>query len=87
MNRLRRLILTPWTILLLIVIGWGPLFIAEFVRRSRPDLDASYAPQTFGIGWFPVTLLCMVLSVVLGVAQIFRVVLRKIRRSHPGSNL
>jgi hypothetical protein len=63
-------------IIVLLAIGWGPLFIAEFVRGARPDLDASYGPQAFGMGWMGITLLCTILSVILAVIHAIRFVIR-----------
>lgn len=56
-------------ILVVLIIGWGPEFVADAVRALRPDLDAAYVPQAFAIGWFAVTLFCSVAAVVLATVH------------------
>jgi hypothetical protein len=55
-------------ILLFVVVGWGPLFLADLVRSLRPDLNASYRPQAFAVGWMMITLCCSLLAVAFTVA-------------------
>ena len=57
-----RILLTPWMIIIFLVAGWGPLFVADFVRVTHPDLAADYAPQAFAMQWLPVTVLCSVIA-------------------------
>jgi hypothetical protein len=73
---IRSVVSSPWMIVVLVIIGWGPLFIAELVRQSRPDLDANYSPQAFGMAWMGITLLCSVLAVIVSVIHIIRLILR-----------
>jgi hypothetical protein len=69
-----RAALSPWAIVALVTIGWGPMFIAELVRTSRPDLDASYGPQAFGMVWLRVTFLCTSLAVVFLLIYLVRLI-------------
>lgn len=71
-----RALLSFWMILVLLTVGWGPLFIAEFVRTARPDLNARYAPQAFAMGWMPITLSCSFLAVVYAVGHSIRLIFR-----------
>jgi hypothetical protein len=60
-------------IIVLLVMGWGPLFIAEFIRHARPDLDAS--SEGFGMAWgMGITVLCSFLAVILAVIHAIRLV-------------
>jgi hypothetical protein len=53
----------------------GPLFIAEFIRHARPDLDAS--SEGFGMAWgMGITVLCSLLAVILAVIRVIRLVVR-----------
>jgi heme/copper-type cytochrome/quinol oxidase subunit 2 len=74
-------LLSPWIILLFLVIGWGPLFLADLVRYVRPDLNASYTPQAFAMGWLMITLWCSVLAIVLAVVHSVWLIMMTIRGS------
>jgi hypothetical protein len=54
-------------ILVFLAVGWGPVFVADFVRTSRPDLSANYAPQAFAMGWLAITIRCSILAGVYTV--------------------
>jgi hypothetical protein len=71
---------SPWMILLFVAVGWGPVFLAELVRRARPDLDASYAPQAFAMGWLMVCLWCSVLAVAFAIGHTVRLIVTGARR-------
>jgi hypothetical protein len=75
---------SPWIIIAMLALGWGPLYVAEFIRRVRPDLDASYAPQAFGMGWMAITLLCSLVAGVLAVVHLIRFLMRLLGRSDHG---
>lgn len=80
---------SPWTILLLLTIGWAPLFFADLLRSVRPALNATYGPQAFAMSWLMITLWCSVLAVVLAIGHSIRLIkiavkqLAKPRRDHP----
>ena len=59
-------------ILVALAIGWAPLFIAELVRQARPDLDAAYRPQAFGMAWMFVTVVCSLLALLLAAVHAVR---------------
>ena len=90
-RRVWRAVLSPWMILLFLAVGWGPVFIADFVRTSRADLSAHYVPQAFAMGWLPVTLHCSIWAGVYIVGHAIRLIvmlgrllladLRSVRRS------
>ena len=69
-----RAVLSPWWILVFLAVGWGPVFIAEFVRTSRPDLSANYAPQAFAMGWLAITIGSSVLAAAYIVGHAIRLV-------------
>jgi hypothetical protein len=72
-SRRRHSAIGMWVILLSLIIGWGPLFVAEFVRRANPALNASYAPQAFAMKWIPVTALCsaiVAVSLFIGLVKL-----------------
>ena len=68
--------LSAWMIVVFLALAWGPLFIAEYVRVTRPDLSASYQPQSFAMQWMRVTVLCSVLAIIYSVIGIVRLVSR-----------
>lgn len=69
-----RAVLSPWMILVFLAVGWGPVFIAEFVRTARPDLSASYVPQAFAMGWIGITLCCSLFAAVYTVASLIKLI-------------
>jgi hypothetical protein len=71
-------------ILLFVVVGWGPLFLADLGRSVRPDLNASYRPQAFAMGWMMITLYCSLLAVACTIGHAVRLVLAAGRRSARG---
>lgn len=75
---IRRLAFSPWMIIVLLALGWGPLFIAEFVRGARPDLDAEYRPQAFAMGWLGITMICSFLAVVFAIVHLLRLVVQRL---------
>jgi hypothetical protein len=64
-----------WLTMLLVAVGWGPLFIADLVRaNANSRLDASYLLQHYALLWMPITKLCSLLAAfagVVGVVQFF----------------
>jgi len=77
-------------ILLSLVAGWGPVFLAELVREARPDLDARYVPQAFAMGWIVVSLWCSVLAVAPaighGIRPIVLFVMQSVQRHTGGTD-
>ena len=71
-----RILLTPWMIIVVLVVGWGPVFVADCVRarHSDPDLVAEYLH--FVMQWLSITVLCSViagaLTLVHGFIFLFR---------------
>jgi hypothetical protein len=61
-------------ILVFLAVGWGPVFIAEFVRTTRPDLSANYGPQAFAMGWLAITIHCSILAVVYTIGHAIRLI-------------
>lgn len=55
---MKKIICSPWTVLTLLALGWGPIFVAECIRQMRPDLDRAYAPQGFAMAWLGVCFFC-----------------------------
>ena len=85
MRKSVRILFGPCMIGLLLSLAWGPLFVADWVRTTRPDLDASYKPQTFGIAWMVmVAIPCMWLALLLGAVHIVRVIVRSVRGDREG---
>jgi len=68
-------------ILLFVVLGWGPVFLAEFVRSARPDLNASYGPQAFAMGWIMITLCCSLLAIAFAIGHAIRLIVTAGRQS------
>jgi hypothetical protein len=74
---LRKLLLSPWCwVGTFLAVGWAPLFIADFVRGARPDLDGAYLPQAFAIAWMPVTALFSILAFVVTLSQVIRLAVK-----------
>jgi hypothetical protein len=63
-------------ILILLMVGWLPLIIAEVARSARPDLDAGYRPQAFAMGWMGITVICSFLAAALFVAHLIWFIIR-----------
>jgi len=66
-------------ILVCIAVAWGPLFIAEWVRHARPDLNASYGPQGFAMAWMFITLWFSILAAALILVHVLRWVVSELR--------
>jgi hypothetical protein len=64
-----RILQSTWLIANVLAFGWGPLFVADQIRRLRPDLDASYTLQGFAMDWLPVTLRTTQLAILLVIAH------------------
>ncbi len=77
----RRVLTSPWMIVVFLAVGWGPIFIAEFVRDVRPDLNATYSPQGFAMSWIMITFWSSLLAAALTVGHIVRLIVVAIRRS------
>jgi hypothetical protein len=76
LGKLIRMASNFWLVVLFLAIGWGPLFVAEFVRTARPDLDASYVPQHFAMQWMRTAALFSLLAIVAAAVWVVRFVLR-----------
>ena len=77
LRKLAGFVTIPRIIMFLLVLGWGPAFIAEAVRNARPDLDAAYVPQHYALAWIRVTAWCSLLAVVAGVIWAVRALFRR----------
>lgn len=77
LRKLSRLLSSFWVVVVLVTVGWGPIFIADFVRRARPDLDESYIPQHFAMQWLRTTELCSVVAIAAALVWIIRSILRR----------
>jgi hypothetical protein len=63
----------PRSILILLAVGWGPIFVADSIREMSSALDKSYKPQGFIMGWgLTITALSTLLAVVLCLVNIVR---------------
>jgi hypothetical protein len=62
-------------IVVLVIVGWGPIFIAEAVRRTSTDLDAAYRPQSFAMQWMLITVVCSILTNPVNASACFTVYL------------
>jgi len=80
-RRVVQFVVSAWMIAVFLVIGWGPLFVADFVRTTRPDLSARYAPQGFAMDWIRVTRDCTVLAVCYVIGHAIRLVVVIVTRS------
>jgi hypothetical protein len=67
-------LLSPWLIVVFLALGWGPLFIAEYISETEPDLRANYVPQAFAMRWISVTVLSSLLAVISLAIQLVRFV-------------
>jgi hypothetical protein len=75
-----RVLSSAWMIVVLVIVGWGPIFIAEAVRRTSPELDAGYRPQSFAMQWMLITVLCSVLAILLVLVHALRLLFGVLRR-------
>jgi hypothetical protein len=66
-------------VVLLLAVGWGPIFLAESVREARPDLDAAYVPQHFALQWMNTTVRCSLLAILASIVWIVRYILRRLK--------
>jgi hypothetical protein len=67
-------------ILVFLLVGWGPLFVDDFVTTIRPELSAGGGPQAFAIGWMLITLYSSLLAGVYIVAHVIRLVALRARQ-------
>lgn len=80
MRTLRRMVSSAWMIPLLVVIGWGPVFIAEVVRISSPEADASYRPQSFAMHWILITVGSSILAAAFSLVHVLRLIVVLFRK-------
>jgi hypothetical protein len=83
LRQLIRLVSSFWLVVLLLAIGWGPVFLAESVWEARPDLDAAYVPQHFALQWMNTTVRCSVLAIAATIVWLVRYVLRRFKTGGP----
>src|SRR5258706_14957825 len=75
----RRVITSPWMVLVFLVIGWGPPIISDLMLSMRPDLADRFGPETlFGMGWLAITFVCTVLAVAVGVVHLLLFISRRL---------
>ena len=79
---LLRILSSAWMIAGFLAVGWGPLFVAEAVRRASPALDADYQPQSFAMRWLLMTMGCTILAIVFALAHVLRLVVIVLRGRH-----
>ena len=79
MKQLWMMISSPWMIAVFLMVGWGPVFLAELVGRLRPDLDAAYVPQAFVMSWIREGMVCSVLAIALSVIHGSRLIIHVTR--------
>jgi len=77
---LQSVVSSPWMILVALIIGWGPQFIADVVRVLRPDLDAKYVPEVISVSWLGMTILFSAVAVVLAIMHGIFLIFRLFRR-------
>lgn len=77
-----RILSSAWMIAGFLAVGWGPLFVAEAVRRASPSLDADYQPQSFAMRWLLITMVCTILAMVFALAYALRLVVIVLRGRH-----
>src|SRR5579863_7718257 len=62
---------SPWWILILLVLGWGPVYVADWMHRLFPDFRSSAV--AFGLGWFlTVNLALTLLATISGLLHLAR---------------
>jgi hypothetical protein len=85
LRQLIRVVSSFWLVVLLLAVGWGPVFLAESVREARPDLDAAYVPQHFALQWMSTTVHCSLLAIVAAVVWAIRYLFRIFKKvdKHP----
>jgi hypothetical protein len=65
-------------IIVILLAGWGPLFVVDYIRVTRPDLDAAYVPQAIAMQWLPITVLCSVIAGALILVHGFIFLFRRL---------
>ena len=82
MRKLWSVISSAWMIPLLVLVGWGPVFIAEAIRVSSPEANASYRPQSFAMQWVVITAASSILAAALSFVHVLRLAVVLFRRSN-----
>ena len=71
---IRAIALHRWCILMLVVIGWGPLFVTDVVVRAFDTRKAWSWPIAFGMAWgLVIALPFTILAVVIGLIRLFKI--------------
>ena len=73
-----RVLLGPWMIPIFLFVGWGPLFLDDFVTSARPELNNG--GEAFAMGWMIVTFWCGLFTIIYAVGHIVRLALKLARR-------
>jgi len=66
-----RILLSPWMILVFLVIGWGPTFVGDWVRVLRPDPDFVSGYIHYLMQWIVITKLCSIIAFALILVHAF----------------
>jgi hypothetical protein len=74
--------LSPWTIVVFLVVGWGPAFVGDWVRVMRPDPDFLAEYTHFLMQWIFITLWCSVIAFALIVVHSCIFVFRLLGNNH-----
>lgn len=67
-----KVVSSPWMIIVLLLIGWGPLLVCDIVRLAHPDFDAIH----FATEWIGMALVCSFLAVIFAVIHAIRFIVR-----------
>lgn len=69
-----------WLIVILVAIGWLPVFVADLIRDVSPSLNSQYAPQHFAMDWVLITIVCSGLASFVGIGVAINVLWRIVMR-------
>ena len=75
-----RALLNPWLIVILFVVGWVPIIVADIVFEASGggSRNASYALPGFAMTWLGITAFCSFGMIALILVHLARLIARAI---------
>jgi len=66
-----RVLVSPWMIVVVLAVGWGPALVADCVRVLQPDQNVIAECAHFVMHWIVITACCSVIALILILLHTF----------------